>query len=196
MGIPICINYPPHNDRIFGLTELFQSDKLPRHSKTNHDTMANTYTQIHIQIVFAVRHRRCVISASWRAELYMYVAGVITHHGHKVLCINGVEDHIHIFIGLRPAQSLSALVQEIKKSSTLWIKKNKFINGGFAWQEGFSAFSYAIDSVPRVVRYIQNQEEHHRKRTFREEIVALLRESGVNYDEKYVFKDVVNEREA
>lgn len=151
--------------------------------------MANTYTQIHIQLVFVVKFRDRMISPQWKDELYRYISGIIKNNGHKPLITNGMPDHIHIFLGLRPDQSISNLAQKIKSNSSRWINANKMINKKFNWQQGYGAFSYSKSNVHTVIRYIKNQEEHHQKRSFREEYVALLKEFEVGYDEQYVFHD-------
>jgi REP element-mobilizing transposase RayT len=150
--------------------------------------MANTYTQIHIQLVFAVQNRQSLISKDWQDELYRYITGIVQNRQHKVLAINGMPDHLHLLIGLRPTQSLFELVQEIKGGSSRWVNDKKLVKGRFEWQEGYGAFSYGKSQVDAVVRYIQQQEEHHRVRTFREEYLAFLELFGVDYDEKYIFK--------
>ena len=152
--------------------------------------MANTYTQIHIQAVFAVRNRSSIIMNSWKDELFKYMTGIIQNHEHKVLAINGMPDHIHIFFGMRPIQSLSDLMQDIKGDSSLWINKKGFVKGRFSWQQGFGAFSYSKSSISNVIRYIQNQEVHHKKRTFIEEYLGFLKKFEVDYDERYIFKPI------
>jgi REP element-mobilizing transposase RayT len=152
--------------------------------------MANTYTQIHIQAVFAVRNRSSIILNSWKDELFRYMTGIIQNQGHKVLAINGMPDHIHIFFGMRPTQSLSDLMQDVKGDSSRWINKKGFVTGCFSWQQGFGAFSYSKSSISNVIRYIQNQEVHHKKRTFIEEYLRFLKKFEVDYDERYIFKPV------
>jgi putative transposase len=152
--------------------------------------MANTYTQIHIQSVFTVQDRNCIIRKSWKDELYKYITGIIQNHGHKVLKINGMPDHIHIFFGMRPSQSLSDLMQDIKGDSSLWINKKRFVLGRFSWQEGYGAFSYSKSSADNVIEYIKNQEIHHRKITFIEEYLDFLEKFEIDFDERYIFKPV------
>ncbi len=149
--------------------------------------MPNTYTQIHIQIVFAVKYRQALIHKSWNARLHQFITGIIQSNRHKVLQINSMPDHIHIFIGLRPHQSLSSLVQNVKTESSKWIKTEKFCPSPFAWQEGFGAFSYTKKLVPIVIRYIQNQENHHRKESFLEEYKRTLTLFGIDWEEPYIF---------
>jgi putative transposase len=152
--------------------------------------MANTYTQIHIQAVFTVQNRECIISNSWKEELYKYISGIVQNNNHKLLSINGMPDHIHILFGLRPSQSLSELMQDIKGNSSKWINDRKFIRGKFSWQEGYGAFSYSKSEVPTVINYINNQILHHKKKTFSEEYLEMLKDFEVEYDDKYVFKPV------
>lgn len=152
--------------------------------------MSNTYTQIHIQAVFAVQNRESIISNSWKDELYKYITGIIQTNGHKLLAINGMPDHIHILFGMRPIQSLSDLMQDVKGHSSLWVNKNKLVKGKFSWQEGYGAFSYSKSLVPTVISYIQNQEKHHKKKTFKEEYEEFLDAFEVDYDKRFVFKSV------
>ena len=152
--------------------------------------MANTYTQIHIQAAFSVQNRQCIISDSWKNELYKYITGIIKNNKHKPLAINGMPDHIHILFGLRPAQSISDLLQDIKGNSLKWINEKKFIKGKFSWQEGYGAFSYRKSDIPQIINYIRNQQEHHRKKSFTEEYLELLKEFNIDYDERYIFKPV------
>lgn len=152
--------------------------------------MANTYTQIHIQAVFCVQDRGCIIKKSWKDELYKYITGIIQKNDHKVLAINGMPDHIHVFFGMRPSQSLSDLLQDIKADSSKWINRKSFVNGRFSWQEGYGAFSYSKSHVDHVIDYIKNQEIHHRKKTFIEEYLDFLEKFGVDYDERYIFKPI------
>ncbi len=151
--------------------------------------MANTYTQIHIQAVFAVKARIGLIQNVWKDDLYKYITGIVQIHKHRMLAINGMPDHVHVFFGMLPTQSLSDLLQDIKGGSSKWINKNKFINGHFEWQEGYGAFSYSKSHVDQVISYIRNQEEHHRKQTFLEEYKDFLEKFEVEFDERYIFKE-------
>src|SRR5690606_21753566 len=135
----------------------------------NLQVMANTYTQIHIQAVFAVQNRQSLINPEWKDELYKYITGIIQSYDHKVLQINGMPDHIHIFFGMRPSQSLSDLMKQLKQDSSKWINTNGFADGKFSWQAGYGAFSYSKSDVPRIIKYIANQEEHHKIKSFDEE---------------------------
>lgn len=151
--------------------------------------MANTYTQIHLQLIFAVKYRRYLIEKSWKDELYKYITGIIQSEKHKLLIINGVEDHIHILIGFRPHQALSDLLQIIKKRSSTWINDRHFINSKFAWQGGYSAFSYSQSHLKKVIKYIENQEEHHKKKPFVVEYQSYLKAFEVEFDERYILKE-------
>jgi REP element-mobilizing transposase RayT len=153
--------------------------------------MANTYTQIHIHFVFAVKFRNGIIQSQWKDNLYKYITGIVQNNNHKLLAINGMPDHIHILIGIRPSQSISDLMKDVKQGSSLWINENKLTNGRFEWQEGYGAFSYSKSQVNTVIEYIKNQEIHHRKRTFREEYLEFLEKFEIEYDEKFVFKDLL-----
>ncbi len=144
--------------------------------------MANTYTQIHLQFVFAVKYREGLIQSRWKDELYKYITGIVQNHNHKLLAINGMPDHIHLLVGLRPSQSISELMQDVKGDSSKWINQNKLVKGKFEWQEGYGAFSYSKSQVPDVIRYIQNQELHHQKKTFAEEYLEFLNKFEIEYD--------------
>jgi putative transposase len=150
--------------------------------------MANTYTQIHIQVVFTVQNRECIISNRWKDELYKYITGIIQNNGHKLLTIGGMPDHIHILFGLRPSQSLSDLMQDIKGSSSKWINDKRLANGRFSWQEGYGAFSYSKKDVENVIGYIMNQEIHHKWKSLINEYKDLLDENKINYENEYLFK--------
>lgn len=152
--------------------------------------MANTYTQIHIQVVFAVQGRGSLIGPAWKDELYRYIAGIIQHYDHKVLQINGMPDHVHILFGMRPTQSLSDLMKKVKQASSKWISQKGFVQGKFAWQAGYGAFSYSKADVPRVINYIADQEEHHRSTSFKHEYLALLKEFNIDYNAQYIFKPI------
>ncbi|MCH8568723.1 MAG: IS200/IS605 family transposase, partial [Balneolales bacterium] len=141
--------------------------------------MANTYTQIHIHSIFAVQNRQSMINQSWEIELYKYMTGIVHNNGHKVLQINGMPDHVHILIGMRPIQSLSELIQQVKQNSSKWINENRFATSRFSWQEGFGAFSHSKSQVQTVIKYIQNQKEHHKRKSFLEEYIEFLKKWGV-----------------
>jgi REP element-mobilizing transposase RayT len=148
----------------------------------------STYSQISIHVVFAVRNRNSLIQTDWDERLYKYITGIVQNKGQKMLAINGVANHIHFLIGMKPTCCLSDLVREVKKSSNEFINENKFTKFKFYWQEGFGAFSVSHSHQPRVIRYILNQKEHHRKKTFREEYLDFLKQYEIEYDEKYLFE--------
>ena len=152
--------------------------------------MANTYTQIYIQYVFAVQNRISLIKNEWKDELYKYMTGIINQHEHKFLSIGGMTDHIHALVSMHPKQAPSDLMYELKRSSSLWINENKFVVGKFSWQEGFGAFSYSQSQISRVSKYIENQETHHKKKTFREEYLDFLKAFNIEFDERYVYKEI------
>jgi len=149
--------------------------------------MANTFTQIHIHAVFAVQNRESLIRKVWQERLYNYIIAIIQNHEHKVLAIGGMTDHIHVLFGFRPTQSISELMQQVKRDSSEWINKNKLTVGRFAWQEGYGAFSYGKSQIPDVIKYIETQEKHHAGRTFTDEFKKILDAFGVAYDERYLF---------
>lgn len=153
--------------------------------------MPNTYTQLHIQLVFAVQYRASLIKKIWKENLHKYITGIIQAEKHKLLQINSVEDHIHIFFGMRPHQSVSELTQHVKSESTKWINKQGFCSRPFAWQEGYGAFSYSKSHVPDVIHYVQNQEAHHKKESFLNEYRRLLKAFAIEYDERYVFREPI-----
>lgn len=150
--------------------------------------MANTYTQIHIQIVIAVKYRDALIMPPWKERLHQYITGIVQNNKHKMLAINSMPDHLHFFFGMRPHQSISELMRMVIGDSSEWINANKLTNIKFNWQAGYGAFSYRKRSVPCIVNYIANQERHHRKKTFLTEYLELLKEFEVEYNEQYIFK--------
>lgn len=149
--------------------------------------MANTYPRIYIQIVFAVAGHINLIEKNWKDELYKYITGIIKNHDQKLVAIGGIENHIHILIGLKPNIALSDLVRDIKANSSRFINERRFVKGKFSWQEGFGAFSYSHSQLNDVVRYIQNQEEHHKTNNFKDEHLKFLKKYEVDFDEKYLF---------
>jgi REP element-mobilizing transposase RayT len=148
----------------------------------------STYSQIYIQTVFAVKRRESLIGSEWEEELYKYITGVVRNKEQKMLAINGMPDHIHLLIGMKPSCCLSDLVREIKKSSNEFINDKKFSKYKFSWQEGFGAFSYSHSQLDKVIAYINNQKTHHEKKTFRQEYLGFLKKYEVSYDERYLFE--------
>ncbi|PKP44617.1 MAG: transposase [Bacteroidetes bacterium HGW-Bacteroidetes-13] len=152
--------------------------------------MANTYTQIHIQTIFAVQNRQSLIQPKWKDDLYKYITGIIQHNGHKMLQINGMPDHIHLLFGMSPVQALSDLIKQVKQDSSKWINQKGFTKGKFSWQAGYGAFSYSKSQLPRVITYIQNQENHHKTKTFGEEYLELLKTHEIKFNQLYIFKPI------
>ena len=149
--------------------------------------MANTYTQISIQAVFAVKGRQNIITKNWRDELHKYISGIIKSEA-KPLAVGGWKDHVHIFFGLPPVICISDFMQKVKANSSKWINEKRFVPGKFQWQSGYGAFSYSKSQRDAVINYIMNQEEHHRTKTFREEYIEMLQKFEIEYDEKYLFE--------
>ncbi|TAG18266.1 MAG: IS200/IS605 family transposase [Cytophagia bacterium] len=147
----------------------------------------STYSQIYIQIVFAVKHRHALIDFSWDERLYQFITGVVQNKEQKMIAINGMPDHIHIFIGMKPSCCLSDLVREIKKSSNHFINENHLSASKFEWQNGFGAFSYSHSHIDNVAKYVLNQKQHHQKRTFKEEYIGFLERFEVPHDDRYIF---------
>ena len=150
--------------------------------------MANTYTQIYIQIVFAVGGRLSQIRNEHKEEIHKFITGIVRNNGHKLIAINGMADHIHILLGLKPDMALSDLVRDIKSNSTNFINERRLAPGKFGWQEGYGAFSYGRSQLSSIISYIQNQERHHRRRSFKDEYLSLLKKFEIEFDGRYVFK--------
>lgn len=150
--------------------------------------MPGTYSQLYIQIVFAVKGRENLISKTWRDELHKYIAGIIKGKGQKPIIVNGVADHIHAFVGLKPSMAISDLVRDMKNNASNFVNDNKFVREKFQWQEGYGVFSYLHSHIETVYNYVLNQEEHHRKKSFKEEYLDFLKKFEVDYDEKYLFE--------
>jgi len=148
--------------------------------------MANTYSQIYMQIIFAVKDRYSLVTQEQKKEVEKYIGGIINSLKSKPLAIYCNPDHIHILVGLHPSISISELVKRIKTSSNVFIKE-KFNNKNFSWQDGYGAFSYSRSQIDSVIKYINNQQEHHKKRTFRVEYIDILQKAKINYDDKYLF---------
>ena len=150
--------------------------------------MANTFSQIYIQTVFAVSGRLSLIRPEFKEDLYKYITGIVRNKRQKLIAINGMSDHVHILIGLRPAMALADLVEDIKTGSSKYINRNKWVRGRFSWQEGYGAFSYGHSQLDTIIRYIRNQEHHHRRRSFKEEYLAWLKKYEIPFEDKYVFE--------
>lgn len=154
--------------------------------------MANTYTQLYVQLVFSPMRRTALITKDFEIDLYKYISGLVHNKGHKMYIINGTEDHIHIFLSMNPEQSVSSLTQDIKRSSSKWINDNKLSIGKFEWQPGFGAFTYSKSQVKFVTKYIENQKIKHLKVSFLDEFKMFLKKYNVDFDEKYIFKEPID----
>lgn len=150
--------------------------------------MAGTFSQLYVQIVFTVQGRQNFINKEWKDELHKYISGIITGKDQKSIIVNGMADHIHAFVGLKPSMRISDLVREMKNNSSNFINDNKLVKGKFSWQEGYGAFSYSQSHIKRVYDYILNQELHHKKKTFKQEYLELLRKFEVEFSEQYLFE--------
>ena len=150
--------------------------------------MANTYTQLYIHCVFAVKYRAAMLQPSWDERLRLFITAIVQNHKHKMLAINNMEDHLHFFVGLNPGQSIAEMMQLVKGDSSEWINQERLTRQKFQWQNGYAAFSHAKSQLDTVVKYIHNQQEHHRKVTFLEEYQKMLKNFAVEYDERYIFK--------
>jgi len=150
--------------------------------------MANTYTQIYIHVVFAVEGRQNLIKPENNDELQKYITGIVSGQKQKLIAINNMPDHLHLLVGLKPDMALSDLMRDVKAGSSKYINENRWVAGRFSWQEGFGAFSYSRSQLGTVIRYIENHQKHHAKKSFRDEYIDLLEKFGVDYDRRYVFK--------
>lgn len=150
--------------------------------------MPGTFSRIYIQVIFAVKGRHSLIDPLWEEELYKYISGIIRNKDQKMLAINGMPDHIHFLVGMKPSCCLSDLVRETKKSSNEFVKEKELSKFKFQWQEGYGAFSYSHSGLDNVINYIRNQKRHHHKQTFREEYTALLRKFEVEFKDEYLFE--------
>jgi REP element-mobilizing transposase RayT len=150
--------------------------------------MANTFSQIYIQVVFAVSVRQCLIRPEFKEEVQKYITGIIRKQGQKLITINAMPDHAHLLIGLKPKIALSNLMRDVKSDSSEFINRKRWIRGKFNWQEGFGAFSYSHSDLDSVIAYIRNQEKHHSKKSFKSEYLTLLKKFDIAFDSKYVFE--------
>jgi|SRR6266487_3228544 len=152
----------------------------------------NTYTQIHIHFVFAVKFRKALIDRTWNEELHKYITGIIQNKNHKMLVINTMPDHLHMLVGFRPHDSMSEVMKVVKEGSQDWINDKHCTHNKFKWQESFGAFSHTKSQVPGVIKYILNQKQHHHKQTFLEEYISILDAFGIEYDKRYIFKELID----
>jgi REP element-mobilizing transposase RayT len=149
--------------------------------------MANTFSQIYIQLVFATQSRQNLVRKERKEELQKYIAGIVAGQHQKLLAIHCMPDHTHALVGLRPSMAISELVEEIKSHSSGFINRKRWMFGRFNWQEGYGAFSYGHSQLSTIITYIQNQEQHHARTTFRDEYLMFLKRFQVQYDPKYLF---------
>ena len=150
--------------------------------------MAGTFSQIYIQTVFAVNGRSNLLLKPWRDEVFKYMSGIIKGKNQKPIIVNGIENHVHLFIGLKPSMALSDLIRDVKNNTSNFINEKRLVHGKFSWQEGHGSFSYSHSQIEQVYQYILNQKEHHHTKTFREEYLEFLRKYEIEYDEKYLFE--------
>jgi len=150
--------------------------------------MANTYTQLNVQTVFAVKGRDNILMSIFKPQLFEYMTGILRNINQYPLAVNGYKNHVHIFFEMHPTKNLSDVLEIVKANSSKWINSNHFVKGRFEWQRGFSGFTYSRSQRDHVIQYIMNQENHHKEQTFREEYMEMLRKSGMEYDEKYIFE--------
>ena len=153
--------------------------------------MANTYHQVYIQVVFAVKYREAIIADEWKSTLFGVIGNLINEAGCKTIIVNGVEDHVHCFLGLKPTVSISELMKTVKAKSSKYINDHNLTKSRFEWQEGYGTFSYGHSQINVVYKYIANQEEHHKKQTFKEEYLEFLDKFQIPFDEKYIFEDLI-----
>lgn len=149
--------------------------------------MANTYSQIYIQYVFTVKGRQNLLKKPWREDVFKYISGIITEKKQKSIIVNGVEDHVHVFVGLKASMNISDLARDLKNNSSKFINEKGYLKTKFEWQVGFGAFSYSSSHIDNVYKYIQNQEQHHKKKAFKKEFLELLKKYEIEYDDKYLF---------
>ncbi|MFI5140194.1 MAG: IS200/IS605 family transposase [Sphingobacteriales bacterium] len=153
--------------------------------------MANTYHQIYLQTIFAVKYRKAVIEKEWKNQLFAVIGNLINEANCNTIIVNGVEDHVHCFIGLKPVVSVSELMKTVKAKSSKYINDHSLTPERFEWQEGYGVFSYGQSQVDDVYKYVQNQELHHQKQTFRDEYLNFLKKFKVEFDEQYIFQDMI-----
>ena len=153
--------------------------------------MANTYHQIYLQIVFAVKYRKAVIDKTWGKKLHGVIGNLVNEANCKTIIVNGVEDHIHCFVGLKPVVSVSELMKTVKAKSSKYINDHSLTKSRFEWQEGYGVFSYSQSHVDKVFKYIQNQETHHAKQNFKDEYLDFLKKFKIEYDEQYIFQELI-----
>jgi REP element-mobilizing transposase RayT len=147
-----------------------------------------TFTQINVQLVFAVKNRETALRKEIRPHVFKYMSGILTNQKHKSIIINGLSNHVHILLGLNPSISVSDTVHEVKRSSTLFINRERLCVGRFSWQEGYGAFSYSRSQFSDIYNYIENQEETHKIKTFQKEYVQYLNKREMEFDEQFLYE--------
>lgn len=152
--------------------------------------MANTYTQIYLHVIFAVKGRDNLISSTWKEELYKYITGIVTNKNQKLIAINGMPNHVHLLVGLKPDIALSDLIRDVKANSSKFINDKQWVMGKFEWQSGFSGFSYSHSQLDVIINYIRNQEEHHKTKSFKEEYIEFMKRYEIDYKTEYLFEEV------
>ncbi|RYY86545.1 MAG: IS200/IS605 family transposase [Chitinophagaceae bacterium] len=152
----------------------------------------STYTQLYYHILFSVKYRRALLEDAWREELHRYDTGIIQGRGHKLLAINSVDDHLHLLAGCKPRDPLPDLMRELKSNSSAWINQRGFTARNFAWQEGYTAITVSPSAVSSVCSYIERQQEHHRKKSHREEVIELLQAAGIDWKPEYLFVEPID----
>ena len=150
--------------------------------------MPNTYSQIYLHYVFSPKYRQAFIKAEFEEELYKYIAGIIKNLDQQLIRINGMPDHCHLLVRLRPSLAPSKFIQAVKTNSSRWINEKKFLNHRFNWQTGGGIFSVSHSNVPELISYIENQKEHHKKSSFREEYLELLNHYGITFEKEYLLE--------
>ena len=153
--------------------------------------MANTYHQIYLQTVFTAKYRKAVLDKTWRSKLFGVIGNLINETKCKTIIVNGVEDHVHCFLGLKPVVSVSELMKTVKAKSSKYINDHKLALERFEWQDGYGVFSYSQSAVDNLYKYILNQEAHHKNQTFRDEYLDFLKKFKVEYDEQYIFQELI-----
>jgi len=153
--------------------------------------MSNTYSQVHLQFVFAAKFRASLVQPHWENDLYKYITGIVQNNNHRMIAINGMPDHVHILVGFRTTQTIADFMQDVKTGSSQWINGEGFCKSRFEWQSGYGVFSYSKSQLLDLIRYIENQKQHHQKITFLKEYKNLLEEFEIPYEEKYIFHEPI-----
>ena len=153
--------------------------------------MANTYHQHYVQAVFAVKYRKAVLQPVWKSQMFAVIGNLINETGCKTIIVNGMQDHVHCFFGLKPSLAMSEVMETVKSKSSKWMNESRILNHRFQWQTGYGSFSYSRSHVDSVYRYINNQEQHHKNMTFREEYIKMLRSFEIDFDERYIFHELI-----